>query len=286
MAKKRVVVMVNDKDSCNISCAHCFLPFTGKRSPRETLQLVDRLRNDGYDVTIAGSETLMDPGYLAAYERAGQRYLLTNGLRLKQDPGLFDALQRYGITELRMSLHFGIQEALHSVPQRIVGDVCRDAKPRGFRVLISTTITPENYRLVPEMAGYTREIGADGIKFIKYVKSGSAHTESRRALSDEERREFFELVDQARSRYGKDELELLIHGNFGPRRGTRGERLAQCNEYCPAGRSFFAIDPQNNVYGCPFLMEQPIGKLTGGGIEVTHDLHGGKRGSCLTDFLS
>src|SRR3989338_5737396 len=142
MAKKRVVVMVNDKDSCNISCAHCFLPFTGKRSPRETLQLVDRLRNDGYDVTIAGSETLMDPGYLAAYERAGQRYLLTNGLRLKQDPGLFDALQRYGITELRMSLHFGIQEALHSVPQRIVGDVCRDAKPRGFRVLISTTITP------------------------------------------------------------------------------------------------------------------------------------------------
>lgn len=31
--------MVNDKASCNISCTHCYLPFTGNRSPQETLDL-------------------------------------------------------------------------------------------------------------------------------------------------------------------------------------------------------------------------------------------------------
>jgi MoaA/NifB/PqqE/SkfB family radical SAM enzyme len=283
--KKQVVVMVNDKASCNISCTHCYLPFTGKRSPQETLDLVDRLQDDGYEVTIAGSETLMDIGYLAAYERAGQHYILTNGIRLRQEPELFDELQRYGINELRVSLHFGIQKELHSVPKRIVEEVGREAKSRGFTFQINTTITPENYHLVNEMVDYTHGIGADSIKFIKYVKSGSAHEESRNTLSDEERQEFFEFVDQARSRYSRGALGILIHGDFGPRQGTRGEELAMCNEYCPAGVSFFTIAPDNQVYGCPLLMEHPIGKLTERGIEVTLDLNGGNRKKCLTDYL-
>lgn len=280
-----VVLMVNDKSDCNMNCTHCFLSYEGTRSPEEVVELVDRFRTN-YRVIVAGSETLTNLGYLEAYRRAGQKYILTNGLLLHQKPELFDLLREYGIEEIQLSLHFGIQEDLHSVPEKIVRDVIQQAKVKGFRVQVAVTITTENCQNVEEMCSQVREMEVDRIRFIKYLKFGSAREEDRSKLTDSERKTFFDLVDEARSKYDKAELTIQIAGNFGPREGTKGEELAKCNQYCPAGEKLFVIAPNGQVYGCPYLMEYPIGEMTEDfRLQITDSLCDGVRDKCLTDIL-
>lgn len=202
-----VVLMVNDKSDCNMNCTHCFLSYEGTRSPEEVVELVDQFRTN-YRVIVAGSETLTNLGYLEAYRRAGQKYILTNGLLLHQKPELFGLLRDYGIEEIQLSLHFGIQEDLHSVPERIVRDVIQKAKAEGFRVQIAVTITSENCQNVEEMCSQVREMEVDRIRFIKYLKFGSAREEDRSKLTDSERKTFFDLVGEARSKYDKAELTI------------------------------------------------------------------------------
>ncbi|PIZ71757.1 hypothetical protein COY07_04365 [Candidatus Peregrinibacteria bacterium CG_4_10_14_0_2_um_filter_43_11] len=280
-----MILMVNDKPHCNMACHHCYLPYEGVRSPEATLELVDKFRND-FRIIIAGSETLTDLEYLEAYRRADQKYILTNGLLLFQKPELFDRLREYGIEELQISLHFGIQEDLHSVPERIVRHVVAQAKERGFRTQIAVTITLDNFEMVGDICDQVHNMGGNGVSFIKYIKSGSAKEDGKRVLTDEERQRFFHLVDDVRERYDKTELMVKIQGNFGPKEGTKGEELAKCNEYCPAGVNFFVIDPNDTVYGCPFLMEHPIGELTDDlRLRISKNLCDGARHKCLTDIL-
>jgi MoaA/NifB/PqqE/SkfB family radical SAM enzyme len=281
--KPTIVLMVNDKEACNMSCTHCYLPYEGSREPEDVVQLVEKLKSD-YKLVIAGSETLVDLGYLEAYEKAGQKYILTNGVLLAQKPEIYDELKEHGIEEIRISLHFGIQKDLHSVPEAVVRKVVKEAKERDFEVQVSITVTPENYHLVHEMCKEAHEMNADTIGFLKYLKLGSAVNEDRDLLSVQQREEFFKLIQQARAQYEKDVLEICLHGNFGPRKGSKGEILATKNEYCPAGNKTFAIDPEGNIYGCPFLMNEPIGSLTENfKLNIVKVLCNGERHKCLTD---
>lgn len=279
--KPTIVLMANDKEACNMGCSHCYLPYEGSRSPEDVVTLVEQLKSD-YRVVIAGSETLVDLGYLEAYEKAGQKYILTNGLLLAQEPEIFDHLEEHGIEEIRVSLHIGIQKDLHSVPERIVEDVVKQAKERGFEAQVAITISPENYQQVIEMCKKVHEMGADSINFIKYLKLGSAKDEDRELMTDDEKQEFFRLIQEARTIYAKDDLCIGLHGNFGPRKGSKGEALAKKNEYCIAGQKLFAIDPDGNVYGCPFLMDEPIGQLTDDfKLDIVKILSCGERSRCL-----
>ncbi|MDP4008493.1 MAG: radical SAM protein [Candidatus Peregrinibacteria bacterium] len=282
--RAKVLLMVNDKPSCNIACTHCFLPYKGVMLPEDVLKIVKELKTK-YRIIIAGSETLTNLGYLEAYKEAGQSYILSNGLILFRNPEVFDKLEENGIKEVRMSLHFGIQDELQSMPERIVRGAVKEAKERGFRVQIAVTITPENYESIDAMCKSVNEMGADEIKFLKYTKSGSAKYEVRRNLTDEERLKVIEAFEKARQKYDKDELSVQIHGNFGPRQG-KGQELANENKYCPAGTNFFVIAPDKKVYGCNFLMEEQIGELTDDfKIKITRNLRDGERNRCLTDDL-
>jgi len=281
---KQIVLMVNSE--CNNGCKHCYLLYKGHREVKNTLELVDKFHSQGYGVIIAGSETLLNRGYLKAYERVGQKYLLTNGILISQSPEVVDELCQYGIKEVRISLHFSIQEDLKSVPERIVEKAISNAKKKGLRAKIATVITKNNHRNVLDMCKSAYDLGADGIKFIRFINSGRAKEFNFcSGLSEQERKKFFETVDSVRSLYPKDKFEILIHGNFGLKQGSRGEELSRCNRYCPAGINLFAVDPDDNVYGCPFLMGYQIGKLSEGKIIIDKDLCNGKRDRCLTDYL-
>ena len=281
-----VVLMVNQE--CNIKCAHCYLPYTGNRNPENTIDLVRTLKAQGYNVTIAGSETLLDPRYLAAYREAGQDYILTNGLLLLQQPSLFELMKEYGIREIRFSSHFGLEKELKSVPEEKVAEVVNMSRIKGFKNQVSTTITSHNYLGIEDMCDKSYSMGADAIKFIRYVITGRGKNNIEYCLNPEQVQTFFGQVEKTRIKYTPEQLKILIHGNFGPKAGTRGEELAANNEYCPAGITFFTIDPQDNVYGCPFLMEPhaAIGKLVDGKITVNKELFPESRGRCLTDIVN
>ena len=280
---KQVVLMVNSE--CNSKCKHCYISYKGHREPANVLELVDRFHDQGYKVTIAGSETLLNREYLRAYKRVGQKYLLTNGILLLEYPEIIEELCQNGIEEIHMSLHFGIQRDLESVSEENVIQALKIAKKGRLKTIILTTITQRNYRDVLNMCEKAFLMGVDGIKFIRYIDSCGKLTDTSQKIEDYTRREFFDLIDSARDLYDKDRFKILIHGNFGPKKGSKGEQLSKCNRYCPAGIDLFAIDPNDNVYGCPFLMKFPIGRVSNGRIIVDRRLYEGRRDRCLTDYV-
>ena len=278
-----IIMMVNSE--CNAGCKHCYLPYSGSRNSEDALQMVKDLQSKGNTVEVAGSETLLDPEYLKAYQQAGQKHLLTNGILLEQDKSLYMLLRQYGIEMLGFSIHFGIQEDLNAVPEDLVARVIKESKEQGFKVQVAATITASNYDLIEEMCERSIDYGADKLKLYKIVRLGRASDMD--TLSPEQVNVFFEQIDEARKRFPKSVLEIRPYGNFGPRPGSIGEALAKQNAYCPAGKDIVAIDPQNNVYGCPFTMgpENAIGKYKDGEIIITRELAGGRRDCCLIDII-
>lgn len=282
----KVILMVNSE--CNARCKHCYLPYSGSRAPEDTLETVKQLQNNGHDVIIAGSETLLNPDYLKAYQQVGQNYLLTNGILLDQDKSLYGLLKQYEIKKLTFSIHFGIQDELKSVPESLVVKVLKESKARGFQTQVTTTITSANYNNIENMCGKSVEYGVDVIQFDKFVQIGSGSEMREASLTAEQMKEFFRQIMEMRIKYPKKVLEIKPHGNFGPRPGSKGELMAAENNYCPAGHGLAAIDPQNNVYGCPFSMspESVIGKYENGKIVIDRELLGGQRHTCIAHLLA
>ena len=106
-------------------------------------------------------------------------------------------------------------------------------------------------------------VGVDILKFNRFVNLGHGSGKKQYSLSQQDVFYFFEILMKVRGIFPKDSLELRPHGNFGPRSGALGVKLACDNCYCPASVDLVAIDPSNQIYGCPFLMDQQkiIGSL-------------------------
>ena len=281
----QVILMVNSE--CNAKCKHCYLSYTGSRNPEDALDAVKRLQANGHSVIIAGSETLLNPDYLKAYQQAGQKYLLTNGILLDRDESLYGLLKQHGIEKLTFSIHFGIQNDLRSVPESLVARVLQESKKRGFQTQITTTITSSNYSHINEMCKKSVEYVVNTIQFNRLVQIERSSEMESMVLTIEQINDFFKQIVEARKKYHKSILEIKINGNFGPRPGSKGESLAIQNNYCPAGRKLTAIDPQNKVYGCPFSMhpECVIGKYENGQIIIDKELINGNRNTCIAHLL-
>jgi MoaA/NifB/PqqE/SkfB family radical SAM enzyme len=283
--EKTIILMVNDKEACNASCEKCYLPYKGNRTPKSTQELAKKLISEGFAVIIAGSEILTNAEYLPAYKIVGQKYILSNGIILNQKPELFDVLKKYEIEEVRLSFDFSAQKEMKSVPKSVVEKVIKKALNNNLKVLLSTILTKTNYKDVENMCEYAYANGVYAIKFCNYIKSGSAINQTIPVLTIAQKEEFFNSIKLQREKYDKNKLEILLHGNFGPMPLTKGQKLAECNNYCPAGKSMFVISPDDGVYGCPFLMQEKIGELIEQGIKIMSDLNEGKRNICLTDLL-
>jgi MoaA/NifB/PqqE/SkfB family radical SAM enzyme len=281
-----VVLMVNSK--CNKQCKHCYLPYTGFRTPTETLKTIDELQKDNHTITIAGSETLLDTDYLAAYKKIGQNYLLTNGILLNDNPLLYNLLQEAGIEKLIFSIHFGISDELNSVSENLVAKVIQESKKLGFKIQITTTITQENYCNISEMCEKSIQYEADILQFNRLILQGNSPLNDMKTLTEKQIEIFFQQILACREVYPKEILYIKPQGNFGPRPGSKGELLSIKNEYCPAGKNLVAIDPQNRVYSCPFLMtpNNIIGKYENGHIIIEQELSYLKRNTCLTIAMS
>ncbi|MEI8230620.1 MAG: radical SAM protein [Candidatus Peregrinibacteria bacterium] len=284
--KPKVVLMVNDKAACNMNCPCCYLPYEGVRDPSSVLRIIDNLQSQ-YRLSVAGSEVLADLRYLEALRMINQKYILTNGLLLSRQPQLLEKLQDCGIEEIQLSFDFKGEKGGRDPSNPIVRKAVQLAKERGFWVRLACIVTPDNYTQVDEMCSQVQSTGADAIFFIRYIQSGSAKSEGKETLTTEQRVEFFRLVDEERKNYQKSDLDIRMNGNFGPKKGSRGEAQSACNTYCFAGRTIFTVAPNDSIYGCPYLMDTtPIGKLIDESrLEIRRDLCDGQRTACLTDII-
>ena len=105
----RVILMACSK--CNVACKHCYIGYKGNRTPEELEELCKYYKEKYKIVRIDGAEPLVDLGYLKSYPIIGQDWIMTNGLRLYQEPEVIDFLLEYGIKNVYMSYHFEIQDS-------------------------------------------------------------------------------------------------------------------------------------------------------------------------------
>ena len=276
--------MVSSK--CNISCRHCYLSFDGERTPEDTLRLTKMLKKRNYEVLIAGREILLNLGYLKSYEAAEQKYILTNGLLIQKNPNIAGLIADYGLKEVQISIHFGIEGYLKSAPAEIAKEAIKICRNRGLETCVLTTINNKNFRKALEMCDESYELGADKIMFMRHISLGAAEINcANDDLKESDKAEFFDLIDLSKAKYRLSELEIRMSGNFGPKKGSEGEILAAENRYCPAIQDLFVITPDNRVYGCPFLLKYPLGELRGDKIVINGDLFGGRRDVCLAEEM-
>ena len=240
---KKVTIMACSK--CNINCAHCYISYKGNRTAPELLEMVKKL-SKRYKIEINGAEILTEPAYLDAFEVVGQDFIMTNGLALYQDKDMLAFLKHHNIKKIFMSYHYGIQDDISVVSrEQLESNIMRIVK-EGFKLRLYTTITSSNYRMLHEMIEASKQYGAYSIRFTNYMRQGNAlEMSDDNVMSDEQIKEFFEILAKERSQNDIHDFKIT-------RCGTFGNGCSQ-NFRCEAGIDNVVLTPDNKVYPCIFL---------------------------------
>ena len=275
----RVILMACSK--CNVACKHCYIGYSGNRTPEELKTLAEYYKNRYKIVRIDGAEPLVDLGYLPAYKIVGQDWIMTNGLRIFQEPDIIDLLLENGIRNVFMSYHFEIQDSLNGITNEMLNDVIKMLREKGLRVVLMTTITNKNAKDTLQICDIAHELGASGIEFNKIFIQGRAKKLSNVGLVKEDYDSFFTQLKQAREKYDINDFEVRRSGTFGC------DTVNQPNNFrCSACVKKVCITPDDKVYGCTCICKPgyEVGEIIDGEIYIYSDFEN-DRTWCLGDKM-
>lgn len=272
---KELIIMASS--ICNANCSHCYISYKGSRTPSELLSIVKKLK-EKYNININGAENLINSEYLKSYNEINQSFILTNGKEFLINNEICNKLKENNITSVSLSYHFGIQDELSPVKIKDLNKIINIIKENNLQFRLMTTITSENYKLIPYMCEQAKKLGARGIKFTNFIQQGNAKNLSdKNILNEEQIDEFFELLMDERKKYNKDELLIERCGTFG-----KNHLSMHDNFYCDCITDSVVLTPDNNVYPCVFLAQpgNEIGKYDNGCIFI-NDEYENNHNSCL-----
>lgn len=270
---KELIIMACS--SCNADCTHCYISYKGNRTPYELLIMVKKLK-EKYNLNINGAEVLTNPEYLKAYNEINQSFILSNGKIFLLDKDICNKLKENNIKSVSLSYHFGIHDEISPVKVKDLNKIISIIKDNGLQLRLMTTITSDNYKLVPYMCEQAYLLGARGIKFTNFIQQGSGkNLDVKNILTEEQINEFFKLLMKERSKYNKEELLIERCGTFG-----KNNLSTHDNFYCDCITDSVVLTPDNNIYPCVFLAQpgNEIGKYENGcifideGYENSHDI--------------
>ena len=110
------------------------------------------------------------------------------------------------------------------------------------------SITNKNYNKIPEFCEESIKLGAKYVKFNNMLLQGNAtKIDESLILNQSQINEFFDLVEDCRSKYDKSVLTVCRCGSFGVNR----KKPHKFN--CPAGVDMICITPDKKAYPCVFL---------------------------------
>jgi len=264
-------VIIMSCSDCNVKCKHCYVSFKGNFTREKLLEVVNSL-SERYKVGINGTEPLLHKEYLDAIKMVHQKRVLTNGLVFKDNYDYISELKEYGIDMFGISYHFDFHDSISIVSRDYLDKLFQEIIKRGVKVQVMTTITSNNYKKVPEYCEYCYNNGICSIRFTNFLRQGNANNlDEKLVLSDEERYEFFNIIDEMRDKYPLDKLIIKRCGSFG------NNPYGKKNLVCPAGTDLAVITPDLQVYPCIFLAKpgNEIGFYKNGNIYIsdnyTHD---------------
>ncbi len=275
----RVILMACSK--CNVACKHCYIGYTGNRTPEELEELAKFYTKKYKIVRIDGAEPLVDLGYLRSYKIVGQDWIMTNGLRLYREPEVIDLLKESGIQNVYMSYHFGIQGSLNGITNEMLDTVIQRLRDKNLRVILMTTVTNQNAKDTLRICDTAYQLGASGIEFNKIFIQGKAKNLENVELLKSDYDCFFTQLKQARDKYDIHDLEVRRSGTFG-----KDTVYDDCHFQCSAGLKKVCITPDDKVYGCTCICKPgyEVGEIVNGDIYLYTDFEN-DRTWCLGDKM-
>ncbi|MFJ9247895.1 radical SAM protein [Streptomyces sp. NPDC101776] len=224
---------------CNFNCEHCYLaerkfaglPLDGKQ------ELLSLLRDAGVLLLqITGGEPTIDRDFLAAYEQAygmGMMIeILTNGSRLHR-PELVELLGAMPPNRVKVSLYGATAESFDSLTRKpgafkLLLKGLKSAKDAGIPLELTLIITKHNAHEVDSMRAMAREYSATYTEYANISPTYDGTPEP--------------LAAQAPGLLDKSTV-------FGG---------------CPAGHTFFHVDPHGFATMCKIGRENPISLIAEG----------------------
>ncbi len=264
------LVKIMSCSNCNTKCEHCYISYKGSFSPSDLFDIVKILKKK-YKIKINGTEPLLTPEYLKSFKEAEEEIILTNGLVFKDNEMYLDDIKNAGIQRVCISYHFDLHEIISKVNKEYLIKLFPIVRKHGLNLEIMTTISSVNYNKVLEYCKQALEMGANYIHFTNYMVQGNAkNIERDLILSEDQRKEFFRQIMEARKMYSKDTLTITRCGTFdkNPFQKDGG------NFRCLAYNEMVVLTPELKVYPCNFQASpgNEIGFYKDGKIYVRDDL--------------
>lgn len=245
---KSITIMCCSK--CNVKCQHCYIEYTGNISSDKLEEIVMRLK-EKYEVSLNGTEILLNPEYLKILKILEQDRVLTNGIIIHNNDKLLDEMKENNIEWVCMSYHFDFHNLISPVDKEIIHDNIRKLKEKGFNVELMATISTINYGKVEEMVNKAIALGADCLRFTNLFNEGrTTNLDNKLLLNDEQINNFFDQFYYCKEKYG-DKIKIRRSGTF-----SRDFRKINSTYYCPANANTIALAPNLKVYPCPFLVKE------------------------------
>lgn len=280
----QVVYMVTDK--CNASCPHCYKAkhqSLGK-SFEECESDIRHLIQQGHQVIVAGAEVLSDFEKVRLYKLANQGYLLSNGILLANDHGIFEKLSQCGISRIVVSWHIEFPRLISALPEHITKRAIAGIQKNNFDLQVNCVIGSENVGKLDKIIMRLLENGVRDVKFFQLMPINDSLDQYK--LSEEQKKHFLEDIQDMRRRYEQSDIRIGLHANFNADLTEKSREARNAGLFCPAGKELVVVETDGRIYPCPFLSQDQfqIGQMQGGRMRIFKSIeHDGR--DCLAEKL-
>ncbi len=166
-----------------------------------------------------------------------------------------------------MSYHF--ESDVSTVSKNIVEKCIELIHNAGLTAELMCTITKDNYDKLDLIFSKTKELGVKTIRLFNCLNTGRCENVSEICLNENDIKEFFKELNNARQKYSKEELNIKRNGAFGKDNSNKN-----CHFKCVAGCDEVVITPSLDVYPCIFMAREgfEIGKYIDGKIMLFDEI--------------
>ncbi len=284
------LVVWNVTKRCNLKCKHCYANASLLGAPDELSfedkkRIIDMLDNAGtVAIAFSGGEPLMTPRILELLEytaRTGMQVsIATNGTLIT--PELAKRLKEVGVNYVEISIDSPNPEEhdeFRGVPgawERAIQGI-KYVKRAGITTGIAYVVTRKSVDHVPEMIDLARRIGVHTLMFFQFIPTGRGKQFRDLEMRPEDVERFLNYIYDAWEHGTKPQIlstnpvyarisvskvekggKRITMAHFGaiPNGGRYGAAALALAEFvggCGAGRAYFALEHNGDVYPCVFL---------------------------------
>lgn len=251
--KKRVIWEVTKY--CNYQCKHCcasaeLVDTKDELDTKECKEILRQLKDFGVEeIYFSGGEPFSRNDILDILETARKYNIIcnisTNGSFLTEK--LAQKISKLNLNKVHISLDSEIEKDFNEFRGGQYFEPTINAikllKKYDIYVRVGAVIWQKNYKKLENMIRYLKSLGVDEVVFNWLVQVGRLKENTDVCVDIKYFDETIEKINNYKEKY-KNSIKISMH---------RNEHFENSNMICPAGETFFYINPKGYVSPCSWI---------------------------------